>query len=238
MASYHWTINSGKKGSAKRHSSYIIREGQYERREDLIAQEHGNLPEWASDSPKDFWNAADKYERSNAAVYREIVIALPNELSASQNVELVRSYVQEVAGFKTFQYAIHCPIAGIGECPQPHAHIMISDRLPDGIPRVPGQHFRRYNPAFPERGGCKKDSGGKSRSELGAEVTARRARWAELQNEFLAKNGHDSRVDHRSCAARGLPAATESHLGAARTRALNAEGKAVLIARREGRATD
>ncbi|MCI3049250.1 hypothetical protein ML378_26340, partial [Escherichia coli] len=42
---------------------------------------------------------------------------------------------------------------------QPHAHIMMSQRVNDGIERTPEQYFRRYNARYPERGGAKKDSG-------------------------------------------------------------------------------
>jgi hypothetical protein len=180
---------------------------------------------------------ADKYERSNGTVCQEVVVALPNELSLEQNVELARSYAQALAGSKPYEYAIHCPVAAIGGGPQPHVHIMISGRMPDGIERSPEQHFRRYNSVNPELGGCKKDSGGKTRSELAAEVVAKRAAWAATQNAFLERYGHSARVDHRSRAARGLSPAIESHLGPSRTRTLDAEEKAVLIASREGRLT-
>lgn len=235
VAIFYWEIKSGKKGSGRKHGNYINRVGCYADREDLIARGHGNLPSWANDMPANFWSMADKHERSNGAVYHEVVVALPNELSLEQNAELARSYAQEAAGSKPYEYAIHRPVAAIGGCPQPHVHIMVSGRMPDGIERSPEQHFRRYNPTYPELGGCKKDSGGKTRGALAAEVRARKASWAEILNATLEHHGHDARVDPRSNAERGLPPATERHLGPQRTRALDAEGKAMLVARREGR---
>ncbi|CAN7593719.1 MobA/MobL family protein [Variovorax paradoxus] len=232
MASFYWNIKSGKKGSGRKHSNYITRTGYHADREDLIAQGHGNLPHWANGASAVFWGMGDKYERSNGAVYREVVVALPNELSTEQYVELARSYAREIAGSKPHEFAVHRPIAAIGGCPQPHAHIMISDRLPDGVERSAEQYFRRYNSVHPELGGCKKDSGGKTRSELAAEVSAKRIAWAETQNAFLERHGHVARVDPRSRAVRGLPPATERHLGPARTRALDAKGKAALTAGR------
>ncbi len=94
---------------------------------------------------------------------------------------------------------------------QPHAHIMFSDRTPDGIERVPSQHFKRYNPRNPEHGGCKKDRGGREPSVLKNELVSRRESWADLQNEFLEANGHAARVDHRSNKDRGGGAQTANN---------------------------
>ncbi|MDP9882407.1 hypothetical protein J2W25_006747 [Variovorax boronicumulans] len=233
MASFYWGIKSGRKGSGRKHGNYISRVGHHADREDLIGQGHGNLPYWAENSPEKFWGMADRYERSNGAVYREIVVALPNELTEQENVELVRSYARDLAGAKPFQFAVHCPVAALGGVPQPHAHIMISDRVSDGIARPATQHFRRYNPAYPELGGCKKDSGGKTRGALAAEVKAKRVSWAETLNATLEYHGHNVRVDPRSNTERGLPPALERHLGAARVRTMSAEEKEALL---EGRA--
>ena len=232
MASFYFDIKSGGKGSARRHSKYIGRVGHYADREDLIARGFGNLPDWAQGSPERFWAMADQYERSNGAVYRETIVALPNELSLEQNVQLAWSYARECAGDKAFEFAVHRPVAALGGVPQPHVHLMISDRVPDGVVRSPQQHFRRYNAALPERGGCRKDSGGKTRSELAAEVKEKRAGWAETLNAALAHHGCDARVDHRTRAERGLPSSTERHLGSAGIRALDMRAKAALVSAR------
>ncbi|MDR6522154.1 plasmid mobilization protein [Variovorax gossypii] len=233
MATFYFDIKSGGKGSARRHSKYISRVGHYADREDLVARGFGNLPEWADGTPELFWAVADRHERSNGAIYRETIVALPNELSTEQNVELAWSYARECAGNKPFEFAVHRPLAALGGVPQPHVHLMISDRVPDGIIRSPEKHFRRYNSAQPERGGCRKDSGGKTRSELAAELKGKREHWAETVNAMLEHYGHDARVDHRTRTERGLASSTERHLGPAGVRALDAEGKKGLIAARE-----
>lgn len=72
MASYHWSIKSGKKGGANRHARYIARDGSFGshgRSEDLVAKGSGNLPPWAEGNASSFWSAADQYEGSNAAVF-------------------------------------------------------------------------------------------------------------------------------------------------------------------------
>jgi hypothetical protein len=224
MASFHMKIKSGKKGSASRHAAYIARQGNFfseQDTSDLLASGYGNLPDWARDSPEVFWKASDKNERKNGTTYREVELALPRELTLAQNTDLVATFIAERVGNKPYQYAIHCPNAAIDGGPQPHAHVMYSDRLPDGIERSPEQHFRRYNPHCPELGGCRKDVGAVSRLALRNKVIAERSYFANLQNARLAEHGHATRVDHRSFAERGLAKTPEKHLGQAGVRGLN-----------------
>lgn len=214
MASIHHSIKSGKKGNARRHSTYIGREGSNSTREDLIHTSYGNLPGWAQGNPGYFWSMADKYERANGAAYREHEIALPNELSIPQLIELAERLVLNLVGSKPYQYAIHAPEGSIGKIQNPHIHLMYSDRVPDGIDRAPDQMFSRFNAKDPETGGCRKDSGGKTPMELRQEVTATRKLAADTQNQVLAEYGHVARVDHRSLRERGLERRPERHLGA------------------------
>lgn len=223
MALMHIGIKSGKPGKAADHAEYILREGSHRKgvkAKDLVAQGHGNLPVGIRD-PITFWKAADRGERVNGAAYREIVIALPCELTPGQRRELVEEFIDREVRDKPYQYAIHCPNAALGEGEQPHAHVMFSDRIPDGIERVPECFFHRYNARRPELGGCKKDSGGKDPITFRQEVVRRRENWASLQNEYLAKYGHESKVDARSNRNRGITKEPERHLGAAAIRAMN-----------------
>lgn len=238
MASYHLSIKSGKKGQAAEHAAYIARAGKHGKNgkgEDLLALEHGNLPVWANDDPDYFWKMADKYERKNGATYREFEIALPRELTLSQNLELVREFIKEEVGDKPYQVAIHAPTAALGDDKQPHSHIIISDKKPDGIIRPPEQHFMRYNSAFPELGGCRKDSGGREPAILKEELNTRRERWADLQNHHLDKHGYDARVNYRSNRDRGIDKEPEKHLGAAAIKKMTDEDKAQIKEKRKSR---
>lgn len=218
MASYHYSIKSGKKGTALEHSRYVARTGKYAKRaSDLTTTAHGNIPEWAK-TPAEFWRAADKFERSNGTAYKEIVVALPNELTHQQHVDLVHAHINAVLKNKPYQFAIHSHTSAAANVPQPHAHIMFSNRVPDGEKRTPDQFFRRYNPTAPAVGGCRKDSGGKSSSELSAELVAQRAAWAVATNAQLERNGHAARVDHRSNRDRGIAAPPSHHNGPGWTR--------------------
>ncbi|RAP55659.1 MobA/MobL family protein [Oleiagrimonas sp. MCCC 1A03011] len=225
MASYHYRIKSGKKGTAVAHASYIAREGKHDSRDDLIYEDFGNMPSWAEYDPREFWRMADKYERNNGAVYREHVTALPSELSDEQQLELVYALVEELAGDRPYQFAIHAPLSSLSGQPNPHVHLMTTDRQPDGIEREPEYVFRRYNAAYPARGGWRKLSGGRTQRQVRDELIAKRKRCAELQNEALARYGHGSRVDHRTLSEQGIQRDAEKHLGQARVRSMSGDDR-------------
>lgn len=226
MASFHHSIKSGKKGSARRHSTYIGREGCHSSREDLIHTSHGNMPSWAQNNPGCFWNMADRFERANGAAYREHEIALPNELATEQLIDLAERLVQNLVGNKPYQYAIHAPEGSIGKVQNPHIHLMYSDRVPDGISRAPDKMFSRFNAKQPEIGGCRKDSGGETPLQLRQKVTATRRLVADTQNQMLAECGHGTRVDHRSLSEQGIERRAERHLGAPVVKRMGAKEKA------------
>lgn len=231
MASYHCSIKSGKRGKAASHADYIAREGRHAKDEetsDLVEKAYGNLPDWAADDPKHFWRMADRHERVNGAAYREFVLALPQELRKEQQLEIVKEFITSEIGSKPYQFAVHSPVAALGKTEQPHAHVMYSDRIDDGIDRLPEQHFKRYNAACPELGGCRKDSGGKDRIAMKEALTQTRATWAQIQNAALERSGYDAKVDHRSNKDRGIERAPEKHLGFLGVKKMSAEEKQML----------
>lgn len=232
MTGFHHRIKSGKKGSARRNSAYITRRGKYADRDDLIAAGFGNLPAWAEGDPTQFWRAADRHERSNAAAYREQEIALPNELGNPQLIELAEAIVTQVAPNKPYQYAIHCTISSIGGVRNPHLHLMYSDRIQDGIARSPQMTFARYNRQHPARGGARKDSGGRTRLELRDEVIGTRKKIADLQNQALLKYGHAAKMDHRSLRDRGIARSPERRYAPVQIKRMSAKDKQQLVAAR------
>jgi hypothetical protein len=218
MATYHLTAKIGQKGKAQPHAAYIAREGKYKgstRYEDLEATDYGNMPTWAEHNPAEFWQAADENERANGSTYRELEIALPRELTPKQRLELVQDFIaQELGENHAYQFAIHTPKAALEKGEQPHAHIMYSERIRDGIERDPEHYFKRYNAKNPDKGGAKKFRRGNGMAEVKAELSEQRERWATLQNAHLEKHGHDSRVDHRSLKDQGInEREPEKHLG-------------------------
>lgn len=232
---YHVEIKSGKKGSAAEHAKYIVREGTHRKRDDLIATGYGNMPEWAQDNPVTFWKTADRFERANGATYRELIIALPNEFTLAQHQAFVSEAIHSLIGNKPHQYAIHRSEAKLGEVDNPHMHLIYTDRQPDEHQRLPEQTFARYNSKHPDRGGCRKDSGGKTPLELRDEVIAKRKLVADIQNQMLAEMGASTRVDHRSHRERGIERQPERHLGQARIRTMTVQDRADYVAARAGK---
>lgn len=236
MASYHLCVKTGGKGKAASHAGYIAREGKYAREKDndLEHKESGNMPAWAAHNPSEFWKAADTFERANGCTYREIEIALPRELKPEQRLELVRDFIrQEIGERHAYQFAIHNPKAAIAGGEQPHAHIMFSERLNDGIHRDPQQYFKRANSRDPERGGAKKERFGETPTERKEYLIAQRERWADLQNKHLERYQHTDRVDARSLKAQGIEREPERHLGAGKVQRFDTAQLNAILERRE-----
>ena len=219
MATAHLSVKVGKAGKGTPHAEYISRIGKYAKKlehgEKLEATESGNMPTWAEGNPLTFWQAADQYERANGTVYREHEIALPRELNAEQRTELVREWIrQELGDRHAYTWAIHNKTALDGK-PQPHVHLMYSERMNDGIERDPEQYFRRYNPKYPERGGAKKHRSGETPTERKAALTAQRERWETLHNAHIdrhlpkttlleASRNHRAKISMKSLAEQGI----------------------------------
>lgn len=234
MMPYHFEIKSGKRGTSVSHINYIARDGKHAERNDLVATEHGNLPRWAENNPVTFFKASDQYERKNGAAYRSMIFNLPKVLNPQQNIRLASNIARALATDKPYLLAVHANTSALSGESHPHCHLMVSDRLPDGIERTPEQTFSRYNAKHPEKGGCKKDSGGKNRMEQRDWVIEQRKIVADHINDALAKNGFTERADHRSFRARGIKQKPEAYLGPARVRQMSDEDKkAILRARRQ-----
>ena len=77
-----------------------------------------------------------------------------------------------------YTLAVH---RGKGE--NPHAHLMISERINDGIERNAAQWFRRYNGKAPEKGGARKSMATRPKDWL----DQTRKDWADHANQALAR---------------------------------------------------
>ena len=159
---------------------------------------------WARDRAQ-LWNAAEAAEkRKDARVGREWEIALPAELDRIQRIDLTRDFACEIANRYgcAVDIAIHRPHRS-GDQRNHHAHLLATTRTieVDGLGRKTdielGDRDRRT----------------KGLAAGAEEVTAMRARWAELANGVLMELGHTARVDHRSFNAQGLDRTPTVHLG-------------------------
>ncbi|WP_160110120.1 AAA family ATPase [Caballeronia choica] len=215
------SVKAGRKAAAGEHAKYIAREdhyayisrgGKFEERGDLKMTESGNMPAWAAHDASIFWQAADTYERANGRPYTEIEVSIPRELDDEQRVALVREFVEHTLGERhAYTWAIHNPAASDG-LEQPHAHIMFTERVNDGIARDPAHYFRRWNAQDPEKGGAGKDRFLSSRQF----VRDVREEWAVTANHFMARAGIEARIDHRSYRTLGIELEPSVKVGVAR----------------------
>jgi hypothetical protein len=219
MAIYHLSAKVGSRStgqSAAAKFAYICREGRYtEDRHDvdnreLVHAESGMMPEWADEAPARYWQSADLYERANGRLFQQVEFALPRELDREAQIELARKFADELSntehGFLPYTFAVH---AGKGE--NPHAHIMLSERVHDGHDRTPETWFKRaaVGDKAPELGGAKKTNAFQGREW----IDELRELWAVRANQALAREGHEDRIDHRSHADRGLQQIPTVHEG-------------------------
>lgn len=171
------------------------------------------------------WNAVERHhKRGDAVVAREVEVALPSELTATQRLELARAYARELAE----RYGVLVDVAL-------HESRTVTSR---DLARNPDQHWeidpetgRRHNGNWHAHivlSACKVGPDGElgkkvaemdpihcRRAKIENMVDRERARWAELTNAALEHSGQVARVDHRSHAERGLDVEPGQHLGPA-----------------------
>ena len=147
------------------------------------------------------WNAAELAEkRKDARLGREIVLALPSELSPTERKVLAAEMAQHVADRYgvAVDAAIHAP-SRHGDDRNFHVHMLVSARriTPTGF----GEKTRELDDR--ERGP--------------AEVEHLRAEWARLANRALEQAGQHVQIDHRSFRRQEVKRMPSRHLGASAT---------------------
>ncbi len=167
----------------------------YRRREGVLHAEilaPEGAPAWARDRAK-LWNAVEQAERRrDAQLSRQLILALPHELTDAQRQELVRDFVQRefVNRGMVADFAIHAPDRE-GDARNHHAHVMLTLR------RIDGERFGNKERGWNDDG----------------VLRGWRYQWAQFQNRALERAGHQTRVDHRSYADQGIDREPTRHLG-------------------------
>lgn len=208
MAIYHFsgTVISRSKGksaiasAAYRSGEKLYDERQkkifdYGRKQDIAYKEillPDGAPGWMADREK-LWNAVERAEnRKDSQLAREVHFSLPRELTKEQNIELAREFVKNefISQGMVADLCIHDGKTKDGE-EQPHAHVMLAMRevTEDGF----GLKNRSWN--------------AKENYMLWREA------WAEHANKYLALNGIDQRLDHRSYAEQGIELVPQNKIG-------------------------
>src|ERR1051325_3275428 len=79
---YHLSVRSGSRATgscAAAAHDYITRTGEDDDpdRDAVVHTESDHLPSWAEAEPREYWDAADLYERENGRLYVSADFALP-----------------------------------------------------------------------------------------------------------------------------------------------------------------
>ncbi len=218
----------------KLHSEYYGEDSDYTRKGGVICSEI-LLPPQAPPSFSDretLWNAVEKVERGKRAqLAYSFDIALQNEFSMQENIELARHFLLEqcVSRGMVADYAIHQPDKKDGGIQNPHFHVMCPIRPiePDG--KWGNKQRREY--VLDEQGERIRDEAGNyvfnavPTTDWGKPETLEfwREQWAQLCNARFAEKGLDCRIDHRSFERQGVEQIPTRHEGLT-VRAMEAKG--------------
>lgn len=194
---------------AASHAEYINRQNDFSK-ENFIKR-HGRcvykankLPKWANGSASNFFEASDLYGCANGLSYREFELALQEELTLEQNIEIVNTILNNYEYFqdKYYTVAVHDKQAALDDGKQQiHCHIMVSDKIIDEIEksneRPPEQFFKTYCRVNTDKGGAKVDRYF-SKDSFGKNLTHFRKYYCDVTNAIFRKYGIDKTIDYKS----------------------------------------
>ena len=152
-----------------------------------------SAPSWVQNRQQ-LWNEVERVEhRINSQLAREIQLAIPRELTRTEQVELVKEYTADlfvkegmIADVAFHELSSH----------NPHAHIMLTMREIDS-------------------NGFKKN---KNRDWNKRQLLEKqREAWSSYANLALEKAGINERIDHRTLEQQGINRIPQIHLGSAVT---------------------
>lgn len=188
--------------------------------EDLVFAEMAlppDAPKWverlvegksAARASEALWNVVENAEtRVNAQLAREIVLALPIELSREQNIELVRDFVAEAF---TTRGMIADWVYQQKEN-NPHIHVMLTMN-----PLTEDGFGKRLVPRKDADGKIVRVNGQIQYENWAGDkglLKLWRKQWADNANRHLARAGLDVRIDERSHKELGIEVTPTTHLG-------------------------
>ena len=86
------------------------------------------MPAWADADPADYWDAADLYDRANARLYVSADFALPRDLDADDQVELVHAFAQELTADEQLPYTLAIHVSTRFDFVNPALHVEVAFR--------------------------------------------------------------------------------------------------------------
>ncbi|QAR99301.1 nickase (plasmid) [Lactiplantibacillus plantarum] len=175
-----------------------------------------NAPDWAKDRQK-LWNEVEKKDRkSNSRYAKEFNVALPVELSESEQKELLTKYVQKnfVDQGMVADVAIHRDHPD-----NPHAHVMLTNRPfnPDGTWGIKSR--KEY--ILDEKGNKTYTKSGYARNrkiwltdwDKKEKITEWRHNWATAVNQVLEAKNLPDRISEKSYEEQGIDEVATQHEG-------------------------
>jgi hypothetical protein len=181
------------RGTAGAHVAYVTR------RSAAAAVVSARMPVAAPGAAREtraWFDAEEEGSRKNARVADKLMLALPIELDAEQQVGLVQGFAEAAtAGRAPWLAAIH---AKGKDAKNPHCHLVIRDRDPKTGKRAVGL------------------------SEKGS-TDRLRALWEQRANAALEAAGVMARIDRRSLLDQGISRQAEIHVGP-KSKAMEARG--------------
>ena len=212
MAIYNLRVEPDRGRSAVYRYEYTLRVNDFSwekdsKYDDFLFGQNINMPDFASEDPKLFWESCENYERANANTFRTIDFSLPTELSDEENIELAARFAEELFGDKfVYSMAVHSKPSGVQSIQNIHCHIMFSERKLDGIERDSKEFFKRFNRKNPQLGGCEKTDEWTAYSKL----YYIRQTWERIVNEKLQEKGLE-KISCRSLYAQRLDSLLEEN---------------------------
>lgn len=159
----------------------------------------------------ELWNAVEaKNKRADAQVAREVLVALPHELSEGENRVLVREFAQRLADDYCLgvDYAIHAPDHQ-GDDRNVHAHILITTNRIEKDGRL-GNKAREFDGIAHAIAHAADAQRGEKKANV---IDDLREEWSRLANAHLERAGLAERIDHRSYAGQGVALTPTTHIG-------------------------
>ena len=218
----------------KLHSAYYGEDSDYTRKGGVIYSEillpsHA-LPEYTD--RETLWNAVEKAERGKKAqLAYSFDIALQNEFSMQENIDLTRQFLLEqfVNRGMVVDFAVHSPDKEDGGISNPHFHVMCPIRPIESGGRWGNKQRREYvldehgERVLDEAGNCVFNAVPTTDWSSPDTLEHWRQAWAEMCNAKFAEKGLDCRIDHRSFARQGVEQIPTQHEGPT-VRAMEAKG--------------
>ena len=168
------------------------------------------------------WNAVEKAERGkNAQLAYSFDIALQNEFSLDENIDLARQFLLEhfVSRGMVVDFAIHVPDTEPGGISNPHFHVMAPIRPIEANGKWGMKQRRVYE--LDEEGNRLLDADGNyifnavPTTDWGSPETLEywREQWAAMCNAKFEEKGLPERIDHRSYERQGVDILPSIHEG-------------------------